>query len=73
LKDKYPSWQYASRITVPTRLIAAEHDEVIPRSSTERLYTHFAKGVASLRVIPGTGHNSISESPEYLKALMEGL
>lgn len=73
LKDKYQSWQYASRITVPTLLIAAEHDEVIPRPSTERLYTHFAKGVASLRVIPGTGHNSISESPEYLKALKEGL
>ena len=73
LKDKYPSWQYAARITVPTLLIAAEHDEVIPRPSTERLYTHFAKGVASLRVIPGTGHNSIGESPEYLKALEGGL
>ena len=73
LKDKYPSWQYAARITVPTLLIAAEHDAVIPRPSTERLYTHFAKGVASLRVIPGTGHNSIGESPEYLKALKDGL
>jgi pimeloyl-ACP methyl ester carboxylesterase len=54
-------------------LIAAEHDEVIPRASTERLFTHFAKGVASLKVIPGTGHNSISESPEYLKVLGGGL
>jgi pimeloyl-ACP methyl ester carboxylesterase len=58
---------------VPTLLIAAEHDEVIPRASTERLYAHFAKGVASLKVIPGTGHNSISESPEYLKVLGGGL
>jgi pimeloyl-ACP methyl ester carboxylesterase len=73
LKDKYPSWRYAARITVPTLLIAAGHDEVIPRPNTERLYTHFAKGVASLQVIPGTGHNSISESPEYLRALKEGL
>ncbi|MBV7549626.1 lysophospholipase [Pseudomonas sp. PDM26] len=73
LRDKFQSWRYAARITVPTRLIAAEHDEVIPRPSTERLYTHFAKGVASLQMIPGTGHNSISESPEYLRALKEGL
>ncbi|AYC31595.1 hypothetical protein D3880_03935 [Pseudomonas cavernae] len=69
LQDKFESWKYASRIAVPTLLIAAEHDEVIPRSSTQKLYTHFANGVASLRVIPGTGHNSISESPQYLKVL----
>ncbi|KFX71235.1 PhoP [Pseudomonas taeanensis MS-3] len=67
LKDKFESWKYASRITVPTLLIAAEHDEVIPRASSERLYTHFAPGVASLKVIPGKGHNSIAESPQYLQ------
>nr|WP_223490158.1 alpha/beta fold hydrolase [Pseudomonas sp. A-RE-19] len=69
LRDKFESWKYASHITVPTLLMAAEHDEVVPRSSTERLYAHFAKGVALLQVIPGTGHNSISESPQYLKLL----
>ncbi len=69
LQDKFESWKYASRITVPTLLIAAEHDEVIPRSSTEKLYAHFTNGVAALQVISGTGHNSISESPEYLKLL----
>jgi len=73
LKDKYQSWQYAARITVPTVVIAAEHDEVIPRSSTERLLSHFTPGVASLQVVAGTGHNSISESPDYLNRLREGL
>ena len=73
LKDKFESWRYATRITVPTRLIAAEHDEVVPGSSTRLLYSHFARGVASLQVIAGTGHNSISDSPEYLKALGDGL
>lgn len=67
LKDKFESWKYASRITVPTLLIAAEHDEVIPRASSERLYRHFAPGVAALKVIPGKGHNSIAESPQYLQ------
>ncbi|EJM20328.1 hypothetical protein PMI21_01240 [Pseudomonas sp. GM18] len=69
LQDKFESWKYAAHITVPTLLVAAEHDEVIPRASTDQLYTHFAKGVASLQVIPETGHNTISESPKYLKML----
>jgi pimeloyl-ACP methyl ester carboxylesterase len=69
LQDKFESWKYAAHITVPTLLVAAEHDEVIPRASTDRLYTHFAKGVATLLVIPDTGHNSISESPNYLQML----
>ncbi|KQN50254.1 PhoP [Pseudomonas sp. Leaf48] len=73
LQDKFESWRYAERIKVPTRLIAAERDEVIPRASTDRLYRHFASGVASLQVIPGTGHNSIGDSPDYLKALGAGL
>jgi pimeloyl-ACP methyl ester carboxylesterase len=73
LQDRFESWRYAAHITVPTLLIAAEHDEVIPRSSTDELYTHFAKGVATLQVIPGTGHNSISESPQYLQLLGSAL
>lgn len=73
LQDKFESWRYAEHIAMPTRLIAAGDDEVIPASSTRRLYSHFPKGVATLQVIEGTGHNSISESPEYLKALKDGL
>ncbi|MDR6926057.1 pimeloyl-ACP methyl ester carboxylesterase [Pseudomonas sp. BE134] len=73
LKDRFESWRYAAHITVPTLLIAAGHDEVIPRSSTLQLYTRFAPGVATLKVIPDAGHNSLSASPEYLKLLGDGL
>lgn len=73
LTDKFESWRYAEHISVPTRLIAAENDEVIPASSTQRLYRHFPAGVATLQVIAGTGHNSISDSPEYFKAMEDGL
>ncbi|WP_092280316.1 alpha/beta hydrolase [Pseudomonas prosekii] len=69
LKDTFDSGQYAAHIRVPTLLIAAEDDEVIPRASTQRLLGHFESGVASLRVINGVGHNSISESPEYLRLI----
>ncbi len=73
LKDRFESGRYAAHITVPTLMIEAEHDEVIPRTSTERLYRHFAPGVATLKVIPGVGHNSISDSPDYLKLMGAGL
>jgi pimeloyl-ACP methyl ester carboxylesterase len=72
LQDKYESWRYAPTITVPTLIVAAENDEVIPRASTDDLYSRFKPGVASLQVIPGAGHNSLSASPLYLTSLRSG-
>jgi pimeloyl-ACP methyl ester carboxylesterase len=69
LLDKFESWRYAPKVAAPTLIIAAEHDEVIPRASTESLLPHFRDGVASFKVIAGTGHNTISESPEYILML----
>jgi len=69
LRDRFESSRYAERITAPTLVIAADHDEVIPRSRTDALLARFPRGVATFRVIAGTGHNSISESPEYVPAL----
>jgi len=73
LQDKYESWRDAPKIRVPTLLLGAEFDEVIPRASTERLEAAFAKGVATLVFIPGAGHNTISETPQYLAALRAAL
>jgi len=69
LRDKFESGTYAAKITTPTLLIAAENDEVIPRSSTDALHARFAAGVASLHIVHGTGHNTISSSPEYTSLL----
>jgi pimeloyl-ACP methyl ester carboxylesterase len=66
LADKYESGRYAPLVTAPTTLIAAEHDEVIPRWSTDSLHARFAQGVARFVVLPGTGHNTISMNPLYL-------
>lgn len=73
LRDKFDSGKYASRITIPTAIVAAEHDEVIPSSSTKKLFERFGKGVASMKVIPATGHNTISNSSEYLAAIQVAL
>lgn len=72
LLDKFESSKYAKQVTAPTLVIAAEHDEIIPRASTRALVTRFRDGVATLKVIPGAGHNTISEMPEYIP-LLKGL
>jgi len=69
LRDTYDSGRAAPRIDAPTLLIAAEHDEVIPRASTDLLLTRFRRGIATMAVIAGTGHNTISASPLYTELL----
>jgi pimeloyl-ACP methyl ester carboxylesterase len=73
LRDTYDSLKYAPTITAPTSIIAAEHDETIPRVSTDKLFARFSKGVASIKVIPATGHNTISSSGEYLAEIQAAL
>jgi len=67
LKDRFESGKYAAHIRVPTLLLAASDDEVIPRASTQRLLENFPQGVAELRVVPDSGHNSISDRAQYLQ------
>jgi pimeloyl-ACP methyl ester carboxylesterase len=71
LRDKYESWRYAPSIAAPVLVLAAEHDEVIPRASTELLRTRFRQGNLRYIVIPGTGHNTISQNAAYWEALRE--
>ncbi|HEY9064595.1 MAG TPA: alpha/beta fold hydrolase [Burkholderiaceae bacterium] len=72
LIDTFESSRHAPQVTAPTLLLVAEHDEVIPRASTEALYARFRPGVATLHVIPQTGHNTISASPDYIGLLAAG-
>jgi len=69
LRDKFESWRFAPEIVAPTRIIVAEEDEIIPRANTDRLRAHFKDGVVSYVVVPGVGHNTISDSPDYLSLL----
>ncbi len=73
LTDKFESWRYAPTIKVPTLLVTAEHDEVIPQESTQRLLASFSKEIASLIDIAQVGHNTISNSPRYLEILKQAV
>jgi uncharacterized protein len=72
MRDRYDSWKYAGKVTSPVRMIVAERDEIIPRASTERLRTRFGKTNVSYVVIPGAGHNSISDDAQYWRAVADG-
>ena len=69
LRDKFESWRYAPQVTAPTRIIVAEHDEVIPRASSELLLTRFKPGVAERVVVAGAGHNDVSNGRDYSSLL----
>jgi len=72
-KDRYESGKFAPRIRIPTTLIMAEHDEIIPRASTEKLLSRFNPGVARLTVIEGVGHNNLGWDTKYHEALQAAL
>lgn len=69
LNDKFESWKFAQKISMPTTIITAEFDEVIPLKNSKELLESFPQGVAKHIVIGDTGHNSISASPGYINAL----
>jgi len=69
MHDKFESWRYAERVTAPTLIIAAQFDEVIPATNPKALLSHFRPELASMKVIAGTSHNSISDSADYLPVL----
>jgi pimeloyl-ACP methyl ester carboxylesterase len=68
LIDKYETWRYVPRITAPVLILRAEHDELIPASSTEALRARFPAGQVTTVVVPAD-HNSILDEPQYVHAL----
>ena len=72
LRDRYESWRWAPEVSAPTLLLVAEHDEIVPRAHAEALHRAFRPGVATMKVLSGVDHNSISNSPEYLSLLSSG-
>ncbi len=70
LRDPYKSWRYAPRVTCPTTIIAASHDEVVPAVDTRRLFEEFKPGVATFIMIDDADHNSVSNTDEFWKAVI---
>jgi hypothetical protein len=58
--------------TVPTAIIAAERDTLIPAERTDGLRRSVGRLVYD-RTIPGAGHNDIYDRPEFRAAIREAL
>jgi uncharacterized protein len=71
LEDTFDSLAKAPRVRGPVLVLLAGLDRVIPREHSERLVAAFASGQASVRTIRDTNHDSISASPEYMRAIAE--
>jgi pimeloyl-ACP methyl ester carboxylesterase len=69
MTDRYESWRFAPRISVPTVLLIASNDRLISRARSQALFECFRPGVATLHVIEGADHNDILASPELLLQL----
>ncbi len=59
LKDKYLSVLRARDVRAPTLILLAEHDEIIPRASSEALVAALTHVRPDVAVIGGVTHNSI--------------
>jgi len=73
LADRFESVRDAPQVTVPTLVITAGADEIVPNGHTARLVAAFPPGIVTERDFPGTGHNDVSNSPSYLEAVVEFL
>jgi hypothetical protein len=54
---------------VPTLVITAGRDEVVPGDHTRRLIEAFRPGIITEHGFPAAGHNDVSLDPAYLDAI----
>jgi pimeloyl-ACP methyl ester carboxylesterase len=65
LRDQFDSGKYAHTVSAPTRIVVAANDELVPRSSSDRLSREFRKDQVSVVIVPDVGHNTIQDSHDY--------
>jgi pimeloyl-ACP methyl ester carboxylesterase len=69
LKDRYESAVRGPDLDMPTLVIVAEHDEVIPRRRTDALIETLDMDNLEVVVLSGAGHNNLGAYMEYEEAL----
>lgn len=65
LKDHYDSMRRAPRIRVPTLVLTAAEDRLVPARHSERLADAFPPGVVVRATVAGSGHNDLSGHAAY--------
>ncbi len=65
IRDPFESIRYAADLTLPTLILLAEEDSVIPPVHSRRLIDAFRRIHPRVVTLPGTDHGSIVDSPDY--------
>jgi uncharacterized protein len=69
VEDRYDSLARAPRLRVPTTIVVAGNDRVVPPAHAATLARAFSPGVARVVVLAGAGHNDIDSHPGYSAAI----
>jgi hypothetical protein len=69
VQDRFESWRVAPFIRIPTTVIVAERDVVIPFAHTQRLLEHFNPGIARVIRLAGEDHGSFMGKRVFIDAL----
>lgn len=69
LKDRFEAARSAPAIRAKTVILVAGKDRVIPWERTQALYSAFAPGIATLKVVPEADHDSIISSSGYFQLM----
>ncbi|MGB5964625.1 MAG: alpha/beta hydrolase [Sulfurimonadaceae bacterium] len=69
LQERLDAAGMASEITIPTLIVAAADDEIIPSESTGNLLKAFANTEVEFVSLEGTGHNTVQLHPDYKKTI----
>jgi pimeloyl-ACP methyl ester carboxylesterase len=73
LKDRYDSLARADRVESQVLVLIAERDEIIPPAHSHELAAAIDPRRVATEMIEGAGHNTISDSPVYGRALQSFL
>lgn len=69
LQDRYDSIRLAGAIRIPTLVLIAEYDNIIPRENSDNLAETLDPEITTIAVIDDTDHNDIGVSPDYERAI----
>jgi pimeloyl-ACP methyl ester carboxylesterase len=73
LKDRYESVRYAAGVTVPTKVLIAEHDRIVPPRHSLALVAAFDATPVEYVTIEAAGHNGLSNVEQYWREMREFL
>lgn len=73
INDAFDTAALAPRLKMPTLVIVAENDQVIPRARTMALVSALPENTLKTVLVPGADHNTVADSKAYQEAVGEEL